>query len=124
MYTQMSDEFKKVATQEIKNELIEINKILDYCADDSHILKNAESIEKHIHKIKGLAPMMGQLGIGEIASLNSILLKHMMEGNDLDGTYDILSESNRFMKNAMHGFNSNNEELKQKIKTKYSKILD
>ena len=47
----MSDEFIKVATLEIKDEIASIKKILESCKDDSDIFKNSKSIEKHIHKI-------------------------------------------------------------------------
>ena len=120
----MSDEFLRVATQEIKDEINSIAKILHSCNNDSEIISNAESIEKHIHKIKGLAPMMGQKHMGDIASLNDELLKYIIDGNSLEGVYDILVESNVFMKSEMQGSNTNVEDLKQKIKTNYSKILD
>lgn len=120
----MSDEFIRIATQEIKDEISEINKILESCTNDSDITKNAEFIEKHVHKIKGLAPMMGQKGIGEIASLNDELLKYIIDGNLLEDFLDIVSESTTFMKNAMEGSDTNANALKQKIEAKYSKILD
>jgi HPt (histidine-containing phosphotransfer) domain-containing protein len=120
----MSDEFIKVATQEIKEEIASIKKILDTCCDDSSIFKNSTSIEKHIHKIKGLAPMMGKEKIGEIAILNDILLNHILEGKHLDGIYSILCESNLFMEQSIQNFDINCAELKQKIETNYSKFLD
>ena len=120
----MSDEFIRVATQEINDEINSIAKILSSCNNDSEIIENTESIEKHVHKIKGLAPMMGKKQVGDIASLNDELLKYILDSNSLEGIYDILVESNVFMKNEMQGSNTNVDGLKQKIKTKYSKILD
>ena len=70
----MSDEFIKVATKEINDEIASINNILESCNTDSDISKNSKTIERHIHKIKGLAPMMGKPGIGIIATLNNSLL--------------------------------------------------
>ena len=72
----MSDEFLKVATKEINEEVDSIGKILDSCNDDAAILQNSSSLEKHFHKIKGLAPMMGQEEIGEIAALIDFGLPH------------------------------------------------
>ncbi len=120
----MSDEFIRVATKEVNDEIAAINEILDSCNDDSDIFKKATLIEKHLHKIKGLAPMMGQEEIGEISATLDKILKSILDENKLDGVYDILSESNIFMKNCMNGSKTNFQKLKQKIKTNYAKILD
>jgi len=120
----MSDEFIKVATKEIKEEIASIKKILDVCNDDLGIFRNSTSIEKHIHKIKGLAPMMRKEKIGEIATLNDVLLNHMLEGKHLEGIYSILCESNLFMEQSIQNSDINSVELKQKIETNYSKFLD
>ena len=120
----MSDEFIKVATLEIKDEIASIKKILKSCKDDSDIFKNSESIEKHIHKIKGLAPMMGKKVLGEIAALIDKLLNHIIEGQNLAGIYSTLCESNVFMNQSIHGSDHSSQEIKQKIATKYSKYLD
>lgn len=120
----MSDEFIKVATQEIKDEIASIKKILETCKNDSDISKNSESIEKHIHKIKGLAPMMGKKGLGEIAALNDKLLNHIIEGQNIPGIYSTLCESNVFMDKSIHDSDNNSLDIKQKITTKYSKYLD
>lgn len=120
----MSDEFIKVATKEIKEEIASIKKILETCNGDSSVFKNSSSIEKHIHKIKGLAPMMGKENVGEIAELNDILLNYILEGKNLEGIYSVLCESNFFMENSLESVEIDSTELKQKIKTNYSKLLD
>ena len=120
----MSDEFIRVATKEINEEIDSITEILKSCTDNSSAIKKASLIEKHIHKIKGLAPMMGKEYIGEIAAMNDKILKHVVEGNVLDGVYEILLESNKFMKDSMDGNNSNMHQLKQKIEAKYANVLD
>ena len=120
----MSDEFIKVATQEIKDEIASIKKILNLCTDDSGIFENSKSLEKHTHKIKGLAPMMGKEKIGEIAALTDALLNQMIEGKKLEGIYTILCESNDFMENSIQNFKDDSTDLKQKIETNYSKFLD
>ena len=120
----MSEEFIRVATKEINEETGSIAEILKSCTDNSSAIKKASLIEKHIHKIKGLAPMMGKGEMGEIAAMIDKILKHLIEGNDLDGVYEILLESNKFMKDSMDGDNSNMHQLKQKIKAKYANILD
>ncbi len=119
----MSEEFKRVATKEVNEEIESISKILQDCNDDLSVTKKATMIQKHVHKIKGLAPMMGQEEIGVIAALNDKILKHLIEGNNLKDVFEILSESNNFMKNCMQGSRTLFNELKQKIETKYSKML-
>lgn len=120
----MSEEFIRVATKEINEETGSIAEILKSCNDNSSAIKKASLIEKHIHKIKGLAPMMGKGEMGEIAAMIDKILKHLIEGNDLDGVYEILLESNKFMKDSMDGDNSNMHQLKQKIEANYANILD
>jgi chemotaxis protein histidine kinase CheA len=120
----MSDEFIRVATKEVNDEIAAIDEILNSCKDDSDVFKKASLIEKHFHKIKGLAPMMGQNEIGEISAYLDKILKSIIDENKLSGVYDIFSESMNFMKNCMNGSKTNFQELKQKIKTNYAKILD
>ena len=120
----MSDEFIKVATKEITEEIASIKKILELCKDDAEISEHLDSIEKHLHKIKGLAPMMGKEQIGEIAVLNENLLKLLYESKNIEGIYTTLWESNVFMEKSMTNPALTSESLKQKIATKYSKFLD
>lgn len=120
----MSDEFMKVATKEINDEIHSISKILDSCKADEDISKNVVSIEKRIHKIKGLAPMMGQNEIGEIAAFVDKILKHILKGNEIKNSHLLLSESALFMKSAMKGDKKKFEKIKQKVETNYANILD
>ncbi len=120
----MSEEFIRVATKEINEEIDSIAEILKSCNNNSSAIKKVSFIEKHIHKIKGLAPMMGKENIGEIAAMIDKILKHVIEGNELDGVYEILLESNKFMKDSMEGDNSNMHQLKQKFEANYANILD
>ncbi len=120
----MSEEFIRVATKEINEEIDSITEILKSCNNNSSAIKKAKLIEKHVHKIKGLAPMMGKGDIGEIAVMTDKILKHVIEGNDLDGVYEILLESNKFMKDSMDGTNLNMHQLKQKFEANYANILN
>jgi HPt (histidine-containing phosphotransfer) domain-containing protein len=120
----MSDEFIKVATQEIRDEIASIKKILENCKDDSQVFENSTLLEKHMHKIKGLAPMMGKKKIGDIATLNDILLNHIVEGKKLKNIYSVLCESNFFMEKSIENRDDDWEKLKQKIETNYSNFLD
>ena len=120
----MSDEFIKVATKEIKDEIASINKILQSCKTDSDISKNSQTIEGHIHKIKGLAPMMGKPGIGVVAVLINSLLDNIIEGKNIEGIFLTLIESTDFMNDSLNDSEQKVDEIKQKIETKYSKYLD
>lgn len=120
----MSDEFIKVATREINDEIAAIDLILKSCKNDSDIIKNSKQIEGHVHKIKGLAPMMGKPNIGFIATINDSLLNHIIEGKTIDGIFSTLIESTDFIRNSMKSTEENMDEIKQKMETKYSKYLD
>lgn len=120
----MSDEFITVATKEINDEIASINKILESCKTDSDIFKNSQIIEGHIHKIKGLAPMMGKPCIGIISTLIDSILNHIIEGKNIEGIFSTLIESTVFMANSMTGSEQKIDEIKQKIETNYSKYLD
>jgi len=91
--TGISDEFIKVATLEINEELSHISKILNSCQDDNDIAKNSTKIEKHMHNIKGLAPMMGKENIGNVAKQLDVILKKIMEGTKVDGIFGPLCTS-------------------------------
>lgn len=97
----MSDEFIRVATKEIEEELDGILSILRSCSEDLDVTQNSATIEKHMHKIKGLAPMMGKQNIGELAKISDSLLKQMMTGKKIDGILKLLSSSVKQMKIAM-----------------------
>ncbi|MCH7648866.1 MAG: phosphorelay protein [Thaumarchaeota archaeon] len=120
----MSDEFTQVATKEINEELDGIQGILNSCTNDDDITNNSTDIEKHLHKIKGLAPMMGKKGVGEIAALNDTLMKKIIGGQIVEDIFEISIESIHLMKNLMNGSTTNIAELKAKLKTRYSEFFD
>ena len=120
----MSDEFTQVATKEINEELDGIQGILNSCTNDDDITNNSTDIEKHLHKIKGLAPMMGQKGVGEIAALNDTLMKKIIGGQIVEDIFEISNESIHLMKNLMNGSTTNIAELKAKLKTRYLEFFD
>jgi chemotaxis protein histidine kinase CheA len=72
----MSDEFLRVARQEIQSEIDSLEDIFLGCTNDEQLYEKSRDVEKHMHKIKGLAPMMGQEKVGEIARISDIILKH------------------------------------------------
>jgi len=120
----MSDEFTQVATKEINEALAGIEGILNSCKNDEDVTNNSTDIEKYLHKIKGLAPMMGQNGVGEIAGLHDTLVKKIIGGQIVEGIFEISNESNQLMKNLMNGSATNITELKEKLKTRYPEFFE
>jgi len=121
----MSDNFHKIARQEIQEELDNLKEILLQCNNDNDISNCGNKIEKHLHKIKGLAPMMDQNDVGEIAKLNDIILRHIIENGMLSGTYQIISESLHMMQEIFNDTNEKNiNEFKTKIRNNFSHIFN
>lgn len=119
----MSDEFLKVATQEINDELSGISTILGSCQNDDDVSKNLDKIERHMHNIKGLAPMMGKENVGNLAKVLDSVLKKIISGKKADGFFAPLSTSIEQMKIAMvenHDLN----EIQKNISDIDSKIVD
>jgi chemotaxis protein histidine kinase CheA len=119
----MSDNFLKLARKEIQEELNSLNQILSQCHSDLDISTNGKEIEKHLHKIKGLAPMMGQEDVGDIAALTDTIAKHVITNGTLDGTYDIFSEAIKIMSDIFSGENINSEEFKNKMRQTFPNVL-
>ena len=121
----MSDNFHKIARQEIQEELDSLKQILLQCDNDNDISNNGNKIEKHLHKIKGLAPMMDQNNVGEIAKLNDIILRHIIENGMLSETYQIISESVYMMQEIFNDANKKNiDEFKTKIHNTFPHIFN
>jgi len=99
----MHDEFIKIARQEIQTELNGLEVIITLCNNDEQIFQNSKEIEGHLHKIKGLAPMMGQENIGEIAKISDTIMKYIIEHGTLADSYKFIVESVESMKNLFSG---------------------
>ena len=124
MATQLTENFLRVARQEVKEEIESVQKILSSCKNDSDVSLNGSAIQKHMHKIKGLAPMMNENDIGEIARMTDKILKHIIENGKLSGTYEILAKSNYTMKQLLEGPHTKDvEEVKKRIKDTFLDIF-
>jgi len=99
----MHDKFTKIARQEIQTELNGLEAIIALCNNDEQIFQNSKEIEGHLHKIKGLAPMMDQESVGEIAKISDTVMKHIIEHGALVGSYKFIVESIENMKNIFGG---------------------
>ena len=119
----MSDEFIKVATQEINDELSGILEILSSCSGDEDVSKNSDKIEQHMHKIKGLAPMMGKESVGNLAKTLDSILKKIVSGKKIDGFYEPLSDSIGQMGTAMER-SHDLDDIQKNISEIASQVLD
>ena len=111
----MSDEFLKVATTEINDEISEIQNILNSCKSSFDMSANATKIQKSTHKIKGLAPMMGKKDLGDLAALLDSLLKKIMNGVVATEILESLVIAADEMKKSMTCPDYNLDKIKQKI---------
>ena len=111
----MSDEFIKIATKEINDEISELDKILSTCQNDANVFSGANKFQKHTHKIKGLAPMMGKEELGSFSAILDLMLKKMIDGVIIDGVFDVLCDSISSMKQHMSEPDYNLTEIKIKI---------
>ncbi len=118
----MSDEFITIATKEINDEIRDIEKILNLCANNDDIYLNANKFQKHTHKIKGLAPMMGKEELGSLSSMLDTMLGKTTEGKKLEGVFDILTESLNYMKNSMNEPVCDLSQINHKIKQLLSNL--
>ena len=116
----MSDEFMKLATKEINEEIDGLISLLSSCNNDSMVISNAEKFQKHTHKIKGLAPMMGKEELGNIASTLDDVFKKLVDGSTVDGFYKIISDAFPQMLKSMTEPEFDLSEIKNRI----SQILD
>jgi len=115
----MSDEFIELATKEINDAISELKQIISTCKNDTDISLHSDEFQKHTHKIKGLAPMMGKIELGDFSSILDSILKKIMDGTVIAGIFNVLNDSIFYMGQSMTESNNNLE----KIKTKISKIL-
>lgn len=120
----MSDEFLRIAKKEVTDDVTGIGNVLKNCSSDRDIFKNASEIEKHIHKIKGLAPMMGQDQIGQIAAMVDRLLKAIIGGKEIPGIYVTVTKSYTFMQNTMGGSEADFSTLKTEIEKNHEEFID
>ena len=99
----MSDEFLKIAREEIQSEIDSLKELFITCVNDEQFYNKSRDVQRHMHKIKGLAPMMGQDNVGEIARISDIIIKHITDHGMLKGSHDIISEAIQRMNNLFNG---------------------
>jgi HPt (histidine-containing phosphotransfer) domain-containing protein len=121
----MSDRFLKIARQEIESELNSLQEIFRACTTDQQFYERMKDIEKHLHKIKGLAPMMGEEKIGKLAKISDSITKQVIKQGMTDGAYDIISDSVYRMHEFFNGrLDREIEDFERKVRKVFPKILD
>ncbi|MDE1726526.1 MAG: Hpt domain-containing protein [Thaumarchaeota archaeon] len=121
----MSDKFLDAARQEIQLELDELERIVLQCSNDEDILENSKNIERHLHKIKGLAPMMGQEKVGELAKTSDSILNYMINKGLLPGSHPVITKTINDMKQIFNGSDIYDvSDFKKQIRNKFPHIPD
>ncbi len=113
-----------MAKKEVSDDIAEIGNLLKNCSGDNDVFKNAAEIAKPIHKIKGLAPMMGHDQIGQIAALIDRLLKVIIAGKSVPGIYLTIKKSQEFMQSVMDGVNVGSSPIKSEIEENHAAFLN
>ena len=112
----MSDEFLAVATKEITDDIDSIENILKLCTNDIDIFQNASKFQKHTHKIKGLAPMMGKESLGDLSSSLDNIFKKIVNGDNVNGIFNLIRESVTHMKKSMNELDYDFSQINEKIR--------
>ncbi len=111
----MSDEFIKIATEEINEEISELDQLLSTCQNDADVFSSADKFQKHTHKIKGLAPMMGKEELGSFSAILDSIQKKMIDGIAINGIFNDMTASISLMKKSMSEPDCDLAEIKNRI---------
>lgn len=112
-----------MAKKEVSDDISGIGVLLNGCHTDDDVHKNAHAIEKHLHKLKGLAPMMGQEEIGEVATLLDSIFKFMLNGTHVEQIHKTLADSVQFMQARISETAADFTALKSQIRNTHAKFL-
>ncbi len=118
----MSDEFITVATQEIWDDVLGMSNIMNSCKNDINVFDVANELKKHTHKIKGLSPMMGKNDLGSLSESLDLMLKKIVEGNKIEGVFDILAKSLLAMNLSLDNSPNDQDLITSQIKDIMSKL--
>ncbi|MGY5148127.1 MAG: Hpt domain-containing protein [Candidatus Nitrosopumilus sp. bin_7KS] len=112
----MSEEFLSVATKEVTDDINSIENILKLCVNDADVFQNASKLQKHTHKIKGLAPMMGKEPLGDLSTSLDDLFKKIIDGQQIDGVFDLILDSIPHMKKSMNEIDYDFSQIDERIR--------
>ncbi len=111
----MSDEFIEIATKEINEELSGLAQLLSSCQNDTDVFSGASKFQKHTHKIKGLAPMMGNEELGSLSDRVASIFKKLIDGVTIDGIFNDMTDSISLMKKSMSEPECDLTEIKNRV---------
>jgi chemotaxis protein histidine kinase CheA len=118
----MSEEFINIATKEIQQDICALETILSDCVSDDDVILNASKFQKHTHKIKGLAPMMGNTSLGDLSSSMDSVFKIISTKSKIAGVFQFLKKLIPAMNLVLIEPNSDVAELKENL-SQIEKIL-
>lgn len=111
----MSEEFINAAIKEINEEISGIQNILNYCKNNSDLYANADKIQKHTHKIKGIAPMINKDDLSLLSSLLDSILKKIMKGKKSIDLLELFTTSIDEMTKSMTFSNYDLDKIKKQV---------
>ena len=111
----MTDEFLEIATKEINEDLHGLEHFLALCKTDRDVIAVSSKFQKHTHKIKGLAPMMDKKPLGDVSNSLDSLFKKIIDGQDIQGIFTVISEIIPFMISMMNEPECDSDKVKEKI---------
>jgi len=111
-----------VATQEIRDDVLGMSNIMNSCQNDINVYDVAAELKKHTHKIKGLSPMMEKEDLGNLSASLDLMLKKIVEGNKIEGVFDILTKSLPAMNLSLDNSPNDQDLITSHIKDILSKL--
>jgi len=118
----MYEDFIKAAINEINEEISGIQSVLNYCKNNFDLYTNAEKIQKHTHKIKGLAPMINKDDLGLLSSLLDSILKKIMKEKTSIYLLELFITSIAEMTKSMTFSNYDLDKIKKHVSQIFSSI--
>lgn len=121
----MSEDFFHAARQEIEIELHGLKKILECCRTDEDLFRKSKNIEYHFHKIRGLAPMMGQERVGKLAKMAETIIRHVISNGSIKDSYKFILEVNETLNTMFHGKKTRNlDDIRREARKILPQIYD
>ena len=120
----MSDEFIRVATKEINEELSSISDLIKSTTNDTEIENKSVGIEKHLHKIKGLAPMMGKDEVGKISTILDFLMKKIIDGDKIPSIRTTVVDGTILMTKSMSDINCDTKTFIDTMQKQFPEALE
>lgn len=119
----MPDIFFQTAQGELSEDIKCLEGIISHCKSDSDVISSYKEIERHLHKIKGLSPMIGFDKMRDIANLVDKILIDIIENDLKFASYDFVNEAIKTMKMILNEQDLTAEQMRIKNKISFPQIL-